>query len=79
MIILHIGSSRAISQVTLRYGGCFGHGLDDGSSLWSLTRPAMAPFIAGPNQISTRLAADLPRLFAAGRMGRDPLDRDQFG
>jgi hypothetical protein len=53
VIILQIGSAQGTSQVALHYGGCFHHGLDDGTSLRTLTRPAVAPFVTGPNRISS--------------------------
>lgn len=50
-IVLRIQSDQGVSEVVLRYSGCDHHGFDDGSRVRTLTRQAVAPFVAGPNQV----------------------------
>ncbi len=38
--------------IALRYSGCFVPGLDDGTDVHGLTRKALQPFLAGPNQFN---------------------------
>jgi hypothetical protein len=62
-IVLMITSSRGESDVVLRYSGCDHHGLDDGTTVRTLTRAAMTPFTAGPNA-ATSVSADLAAIVA---------------
>ncbi len=50
VIVLRILSTSGVSQVYLRYGGC--NGFDDGTDYRTLTRAAVAPFVAGPNSVA---------------------------
>ncbi|GAB3270443.1 hypothetical protein [Kineosporia babensis] len=38
--------------IGLRWDGCLHRGLDDGTAVRQLTRPAVRPFVTGPNRIS---------------------------
>lgn len=52
VIVLLITSTSGGSEVVLRYGGCDHHGFDDGSTIRTLTAPAVAPFIQAPNLVT---------------------------
>lgn len=50
-IVLRVRSASGLTEIILRYAGCVGHGFDDGVHVWRLSAAAMAPFIAGPNDV----------------------------
>jgi len=52
IIVLQVSTGHGESKVVLRYGGCFHRGLDDGTAVRTLTRPAVLPFVAGPNRVT---------------------------
>ncbi|GAA3626863.1 hypothetical protein GCM10022223_50170 [Kineosporia mesophila] len=49
-LVLQIDAERP-GVVDLRYGGCFHRGLDDGTTVRTLTRAAVQPFVQGPNRV----------------------------
>jgi hypothetical protein len=50
-IVLRVQSAAGHTQIRLRYAGCTDSGFDDGVTTRRLTAAAVAPFIAGPNQV----------------------------
>lgn len=50
-IVLLIRSAAGPTEMVLRNSGCDHNGFDDGIAVRSLTAEAVAPFIAGPNQV----------------------------
>jgi hypothetical protein len=52
-IVLTVTSELGTSVIYLRYSGCDHNGFDDGINRRALTKQAVAPFITGPNIITT--------------------------
>lgn len=50
-IVLQIDAAQD-ATVSLRYGGCSSTGQDDGTTVRTLTRESLLPFVQGPNRIS---------------------------
>lgn len=50
MIVAHVESEEGESTVHVYYSGCDHNGFDDGIAVRALTRPAVQPLIAAPNQ-----------------------------
>jgi hypothetical protein len=59
MILLKVASASGESRIVVRYGGCFHRGLDDGITPRRLTRAAVAPFITGPNRVTSFYGTEL--------------------
>jgi hypothetical protein len=53
MIVLQVTATQGASKILLRFGGCFHRGLYDGTTVRTLTRPAVAPFVTGPNEVKS--------------------------
>jgi hypothetical protein len=56
-IVLTVTSDQGTSVIYLRYSGCDHNGFDDGINRRALTKEAVAPFIAGPNRITSGFSA----------------------
>jgi hypothetical protein len=69
-IVLRVESAAGLTEITLRYSSCVGHGFDDGGTVRGLTLAAIAPFTSGANTVpglSAQLAEALsPRPSASG-------------
>jgi hypothetical protein len=52
-IVLRVTSAAGDSEVYLRYSGCDHNGFDDGADTYQLTADAVAPFVTGPNQVTS--------------------------
>jgi len=61
MVVLRIATTAGGQEVTLRYAGCDGHGIDDGQVVRRLTAEVLKLVLAGPHQPST-LSAPVARL-----------------
>jgi hypothetical protein len=51
IIVLVVRGDRGRQEIALRFDGCDHHGFDDGDTVRTLTRVAVAPFVAGANQV----------------------------
>lgn len=51
LIVLRVLSDQGESHLHLRYAGCGHNGIDDGVRAYRLTRAAVHPFVAGPNEV----------------------------
>jgi hypothetical protein len=60
-IVLLVRSAAGESEIVLRYSGCDHNGFDDGVSVRTLTARAVAPFVAGPNEVSYFSGPDAKR------------------
>jgi hypothetical protein len=56
--VLQVTSSAGRSTIVLHYSGCDHNGIDDGITVRTLTKAAVAPFITGSNQPLTATAGD---------------------
>lgn len=53
MVVLRFTTSGGVREVTLRYSGCDGHGIDDGRVVRRLTAEVLKPVLTGPHEPST--------------------------
>jgi len=56
--VLQVTSGAGPSTIVLHYSGCDHNGIDDGVTVRTLTKAAVAPFITGPNQALMSTAGD---------------------
>lgn len=64
LIVAWIATNSGTSQVIIRYSGCAHHGIDDGRTLRSLSRPVIKLFLTGPNTPSSGLTAAVADLLS---------------
>ncbi|MEU4626465.1 hypothetical protein AB0G04_41610 [Actinoplanes sp. NPDC023801] len=50
-IVLRVRSAAGLTEITVRYASCSGHGFDDGGTVRGLTLAAIAPFTSGANTV----------------------------
>jgi hypothetical protein len=50
-IVLRVNSAAGLTEITVRYASCVGHGFDDGGTVRALTLAAIAPFTSGANTV----------------------------
>lgn len=65
LLILRIHSDTSTREVLVRYHGCDGHGIDDGTTQRRLTPELLRPLLTGPHQPSM-LSGDVGQLLARG-------------
>lgn len=71
-LVLRIRSAAGDSQVVPRYGGCLHRGLDDGTTVRTLTRAAVAPFVTGPNLVTGFTGVELAPILWEPRSAAAP-------
>jgi len=60
--VLRVTSDKGESQVYLRYSSCDHNGFDDGRSVRRLDASSVAPFLTGPNAVSSGLDSATAKL-----------------
>jgi hypothetical protein len=50
-IVLRVNSAAGLTEITVRYASCVGHGFDDGGTVRGLTLAAIAPFTSRANTV----------------------------
>jgi hypothetical protein len=71
-IVLLVDSHSGTSEIVVRYGGCSHRGLDDGTTVRTLTRPAVGPFVSGPNQVGGFTGENLSGILRGDRPAPTP-------
>jgi len=51
VIVLLVRSGTGTAEITMRYAGCVQNGFDDGTTVRTLTKAAVAPLVTGPNRV----------------------------
>ena len=66
LVVARVWSHAGESEFFVRYSGCDHHGFDDGTSVRTLTRDTLAPFIAGPNAVLESVSGQISDLVWPG-------------